>query len=111
MSDMNMYNILGQFNGLVPKNKPIETTEVVYEDVDPRGDIMSAVKTLEERYAGFNEAKVKRKEPEAVTPTSDLTRSADPDVAKIATKAKFIKPELNDFEAIVSYTNKVENEE
>ena len=109
MSD-NIYDILGKLNGLAPKENPMSTAEPIYESVDPRGDIMSAVTQLEERYMGFKEAKDKRREPEAVIPDSDLTRSADPDVARLATKAKFIKPELNDFEAIVSYTSKLEKE-
>jgi len=106
----NIYDILGKLDGLRPKENPVSTAEPIYESIDPRGDIMSAVTQLEERYQGFKEAKTKRKEPEAVIPDSDLTRSADPDVARLATKAKFIKPELNDFEAIVSYTSKLENE-
>ena len=111
MSD-NIYDILGKLNGLAPKENPVSTSEHIYESVDPRGDIMSAVTQLEERYMGFKEAKgkSKRKEPEAVIPAADLTKSADPDVARLATKAKFIKPELNDFEAIVSYTSKLEKE-
>ena len=111
MSD-NIYDILGKLNGLAPKENPVSTAEPIYESIDPRGDIMSAVAQLEESYMGFKEAKAKskRKEPEAVIPASDLTRSADPDVARLATKAKFIKPELNDFEAIVSYTSKLEKE-
>jgi hypothetical protein len=106
----NIYDILGKLDGLRPKANPVSTAEPVYESVDPRGDILSAVTQLEERFMGFKEAKAKRKEPEAVVPASDLTRSADPDVARLATKAKFIKPELNDFEAIVSYTSKLEKE-
>ena len=111
MSD-NIYDILGKLNGLAPKENPVSTAEPIYESIDPRGDIMSAVTQLEERFMGFKEAKgkSKRKEPEAVIPATDLTRSADPDVARLATKAKFIKPELNDFEAIVSYTSKLEKE-
>jgi hypothetical protein len=111
MSD-NIYDILGKLNGIIPKENPVSTAEPIYESIDPHGDIMSAVTQLEERYMGFKEAKAKskRKEPEAVIPASDLTRSADPDVARLATKAKFIKPELNDFEAIVSYTSKLEKE-
>jgi hypothetical protein len=111
MSD-NIYDILGKLNGLAPKENPVSTADPIYESIDPRGDIMSAVTQLEERYMGFKEAKAKskRKEPEAAIPASDLTRSADPDVARLATKAKFIKPELNDFEAIVSYTSKLEKE-
>jgi hypothetical protein len=111
MSD-NIYDILGKLNGLAPKENPVSTAEPIYESIDPRGDIISAVTQLEERYMGFKEAKAKskRKEPEAVIPATDLTRSADPDVARLATKAKFIKPELNDFEAIVSYTSKLEKE-
>jgi len=108
----NIYDILGKLDGLTPKANPISTAEPIYESVDPRGDIMSAVTQLEERFAGFKEAKAKtkRKEPSVEVPADDLTRSADPDVARLATKAKFIKPELNDFEAIVSYTSKLEKE-
>jgi hypothetical protein len=108
----NIYDILGKLDGLTPKANPVSTAEPIYESVDPRGDIISAVTQLEERFAGFKEAKTKtkRKEPQAVIPATDLTRSADPDVARLATKAKFIKPELNDFEAIVSYTSKLEKE-
>jgi hypothetical protein len=78
----NIYDILGKLDGLTPKANPVSTAEPIYESVDPRGDIMSAVTQLEERFMGFKEAKAKkRKEPEAVIPATDLTRSADPDVA------------------------------
>ena len=110
MSD-NIYDILGKLNGLAPKENPASTAEPIYESVDPRGDIISAVTQLEERFAGFKEAKTKRKEPSVEVPADDLTRSADPDVVRLATKAKFNKPQAkNDFEAIVSYVNKQEKE-
>jgi hypothetical protein len=106
-----IYDILGKLDGLTPKANPVSTAEPIYESVDPRGDIMSAVTQLEERFAGFKEAKTRRKEPSVETPADDLTRSSDPDVVKIATKARFAKPQAkNDFEAIVSYVNKQEKE-
>ena len=107
----NIYDILGKLDGLTPKANPVSTAEPIYESVDPRGDIMSAVTQLEERFMGFKEAKAKRKEPSVEVPADDLTRSSDPDVVKIATKARFAKPQAkNDFEAIVSYVNKQEKE-
>ena len=52
----NIYDILGKLNGLFSKNNPIESpTEPVYENVNPRGDIMEAVTGLEKKYAAFNE--------------------------------------------------------
>jgi len=108
----NIYDILGKLDGLTPKANPVSTSEPIYESVDPRGDIMSAVTQLEERFMGFKEAKAKkRKEPSVEVPADDLTRSADPDVVKLATKARFAKPQAkNDFEAIVSYVSKQEKE-
>jgi hypothetical protein len=108
----NIYDILGKLDGLTPKANPVSTAEPIYESIDPRGDIMSAVTQLEERFAGFKEAKAKkRKEPSVEVPADDLTRSADPDVVKLATKARFAKPQAkNDFEAIVSYVSKQEKE-
>ena len=108
----NIYDILGKLDGLTPKANPVSTAEPIYESVDPRGDIMSAVTQLEERFMGFKEAKAKkRKEPSVEVPADDLTRSADPDVVKLATKARFAKPQAkNDFEAIVSYVSKQEKE-
>jgi len=53
---MKMYNILGVFNNVDPKTTPAAEeakTEPTYENVEPRGSIMEAVKSLEEKYQGF----------------------------------------------------------
>ena len=53
---MKMYNILGVFNNVDPKTTPAAEeakTEPTYETVEPRGSIMEAVKSLEEKYQGF----------------------------------------------------------
>jgi len=70
----NMYDILGKLKNLMPgQDKPAEVAkEPVYESVEPRGDIMEAVKNLEEKYMGFKKtvAAVKKggsaEDPEAV---------------------------------------------
>jgi len=50
----NMYDILGKLKNLLPGQEPVETAkEPVYESVESRGDIMEAVKSLEEKYMGF----------------------------------------------------------
>ena len=52
----NIYNILGNFNKLWTKEPTTPTTtakQPVYESVEPKGDIMEAVKSLEEKYKGF----------------------------------------------------------
>ena len=70
-----MYDILGKFNNLDPKLEPVKETkakETVYEEVEARGDIMEAVRSLEEKYMGFKKtvAAVKKggsaEDPEAV---------------------------------------------
>jgi len=51
-----MYDILGIFKNLDPKMTPVKEdvkTEPTYENVEPRGSIMEAVKNLEEKYMGF----------------------------------------------------------
>ena len=51
-----MYDILGIFKNLDPKMTPVKEdvkTEPTYENVEPRGSIMEAVKSLEEKYMGF----------------------------------------------------------
>jgi len=57
MSDMKMYGILGKFNNLNPEWKELDPKEAVkepvYEAVEAKGDIMEAVKSLEEKYMGF----------------------------------------------------------
>jgi len=110
----NIYDILGKLSGLAPKENPISTSETIYESIDPQGDIMSAVNLLEDQYVAFKEAKEKdddkRETPQDDVSLNDLRKSADPDVVRLATKAKFKKPHLDDFEAIVSYVNKQEQE-
>ena len=51
----NMYDILGKLKSVIGfDEKPVETAkETVYESVEPRGDIMEAVRSLEEKYMGF----------------------------------------------------------
>ena len=57
MSDMKMYNILGNFNNLNPEMKEIDPKqaikEPVYEEVTAKGSITEAVNSLEEKYMGF----------------------------------------------------------
>jgi len=60
MSD-NIYDILGKLNGLAPKENPVSTAEPVYESIDPRGDIIEAVSSLEEKYSNFNKKVVSEK--------------------------------------------------
>jgi uncharacterized Zn-binding protein involved in type VI secretion len=69
----NIYDILGKLKGLNPTETPVETAkEPVYESVEPKGDIMEAVKSLEEKYQGFKKtvAAIKKggsaEDPEAV---------------------------------------------
>ena len=76
MSDKNMYDILGIFNNLDPQLTPAAESEKsqtpVYESVESRGDIMEAVRSLEEKYQGWKKtvAAIKRggsaEDPEAV---------------------------------------------
>jgi ribosome modulation factor len=74
MSNNNMYDILGKLNSLTPADQPdtSEKTEKVYESVGSRGDIMEAVKSLEEKYQGWKKtvAAIKKggsaEDPEAV---------------------------------------------
>jgi len=74
MSNNNMYDILGKLNSLTPADQPdtSEKTEKVYESVESRGDIMEAVKSLEEKYQGWKKtvAAIKKggsaEDPEAV---------------------------------------------
>ena len=55
----NIYDILGKLNKVLGDVKPISTTEdnnqPVYENVEPRGDIIEAVKSLESRYMEFKQ--------------------------------------------------------
>ena len=56
MSDNKMYDILGKFNNLAPQLKPVtdeDLAQPVYEAVEPKGDIMEAVRGLEEKYSAF----------------------------------------------------------
>ena len=50
----NIYDILGKLNRLNSAETPVETAkEPVYESVDAKGDIMEAVRSLEEKYSAF----------------------------------------------------------
>ena len=55
----NIYDILGKLNKVLGDVKPISTTEdnnqPIYENVEPRGDIIEAVKSLESRYMEFKQ--------------------------------------------------------
>jgi len=62
MSDKKMYDILGHFRNQNPELKKVEEavkSEPVYEEVEARGSIMEAIKTLGEKFAMFKEAKAK----------------------------------------------------
>jgi hypothetical protein len=61
MSDMRMYNILGVMKGLNDNAKTEQLNEsvkqpTVYENVEPKGSIMDAVKSLAGKFAKFNES-------------------------------------------------------
>ena len=62
MSDM--YDILGKLGNLLAKQETPaqEPQEPVYETVDPRGDIMEAVRELEEKYMGFKKQELAERE-------------------------------------------------
>ena len=56
----NIYDILGKLNSLQPKQNPdITDKEPVYESVEPKGDIMEAVRGLEEKYSMFKKEEIK----------------------------------------------------
>jgi hypothetical protein len=56
----NIYDILGKLNSLQPKQNPdVTDKEPVYESVEPKGDIMEAVRGLEEKYSMFKKEEVK----------------------------------------------------
>jgi hypothetical protein len=54
----NIYNILGKLKGITDTAAPITETaaETVYENVEPRGSITEAVKSLESKFATFKES-------------------------------------------------------
>ena len=62
MSDM--YDILGKLGNLLAKQETPaqEPQEPVYETVDPRGNIMEAVRELEEKYMGFKKQELAERE-------------------------------------------------
>jgi cytochrome oxidase Cu insertion factor (SCO1/SenC/PrrC family) len=60
-----MYEILGKLGNLLGKQQeptPETKQEPVYESVDPRGDIMEAVRDLEEKYMGFKKQELAERE-------------------------------------------------
>jgi hypothetical protein len=69
MSDMKMYNILGVMKGLNDNAKTEQLNEsvkqeTVYENVEPRGSIMDAVKSLGEKYLGFKKTVTEASKPD-----------------------------------------------
>ena len=91
----NIYDILGKLKGLLPTETPVETAkEPVYENVEPRGDIMEAVKSLEEKYMSFKEA--------AKPDFLDLDKDGDTDepMKKAAKDAKEHEPSKPDADAV-----------
>jgi len=55
----NIYNILGKLKTLTESAEPAAPEATVYENVEPRGSITEAVRSLEGKYAAFKEAKAK----------------------------------------------------
>jgi hypothetical protein len=56
----NIYNILGKLKSITnteSSEADTTSTEVVYESVEARGDIMEAVRSLESKFETFKEAK------------------------------------------------------
>jgi len=115
----NIYDILGKLKGLTFGAKPIDTpTEPVYENVNPRGDIMEAVTGLEKKYAAFNEnivaekKKKKKKSAEKIKqPDAGDITSADATINQLLTKARFSRPGAkNDLEAMVYHIAKQDEE-
>ncbi len=71
-----MYDILGKFNNLDPKLEPVKETkakETVYEEVEARGDIMEAVRSLEEKYKGYKKEVKETAKPDYI----DLDKDGD----------------------------------
>ena len=55
MSDIKMYDILGQFNGLNTKSVPASAsqTDPLYETVEPLDSVTESVTAMEAKYATF----------------------------------------------------------
>jgi len=49
----NIYDIISKLNSLTPQEHPVEDTPVVYETVEPKSDIISAIESLEKKYEDF----------------------------------------------------------
>ena len=101
MSDMNMYKILGQFNNVDPKLTTVtedDINEPVYESVDPRGSIIEAVKSLEEKYMGFKESIEEAAKPDFL----DLDKDGDTEepMKSAAKSAKDHEPAKPDSDAV-----------
>jgi len=104
MSDNKMYDILGKFNNLDPKLEPVKETakEPVYENVEPRGDIMEAVRSLEEKYMGFKKtvAAVKKggsaEDPEAVAAAIGRKKYGKEKFQKAAAAGKKLGEDTNE---------------
>ena len=112
----NIYDILGKLNGLAPKENPVSTADPIYESVDPRGDIIEAITSLEKKYTAFNEnivaEKKKKKSAEKIKqPDAGDITSADATINALLTKARFSRPGAkNDLEAIVYHIAKQDEE-
>ena len=84
----NIYDILGKLNGLKPKDNPMSTAqEPIYESVDPHGDIMTAVNSLEVKYIEYKkliEARSQQKD-------AGISRG-EPEIVKLLNKARLERP-------------------
>ena len=97
MSDIKMYDILGQFDGLNTKSVPVSAsqTEPLYETVEPLDSVTESVTAMESKFAAFKESvvaeKTKRKSAEPKDNPENLD-SADATIKQLVTKARFSRP-------------------
>ena len=113
-----MYDILGIFKNLDPKMTPVKEdvkTEPTYENVEPRGSIMEAVKNLEEKYMGFKKTVAaiakggSAEDPEAVAAAIGRKKYGKKKFQKAAAAGKKLgegmeaKPNRNDFKTVIDY--------
>ena len=121
-----IYDILGKLNGLKPKDNPVSmSAEPIYESVDSRGAIISAVTQLQEKYSNFKQAPVdetKRKpgknknddeEPVSIAAADKINYQdvLDPRAKEVIRKARVATPGAkNDLEAIVAHIAKQDDD-
>ena len=116
MSDIKMYDILGQFNGLSTKSMPVSSsqTEPLYESVEPLDSVTESVAAMESKFAMFKENMVAEKTlRKSADPKDDSENidSADATIQNLLTKARFSRPGAKtDLEAIVYHIAKQDEE-